>query len=65
MKPITVNGVQYTSIVAAWRALSPPTLKLITLRLRLRNGWNPEDAFLLDTIPPAERRLSKINRGWD
>jgi len=65
MKPITVNGVQYPSIVAAWRDLSPPTLKLITLRLRLRNGWNPEDAFWLDTIPPAERRQNKYNRGWD
>jgi len=62
MKPITVNGIQYRSIVEAWRTLSPPTLKLITVRLRLRNGWHPEDAFQQFTVAPAERRMFKKNR---
>ena len=55
MKSITVNGVQYRSIVEAWRACAPPTLKLITVRLRLRNGWHPDDAFAYGTVDPVDR----------
>ena len=59
MKQITVIGNTYSSIAQAWRALSPETLKLITVRLRLRNGWDAIDAFIMETVPPADRRRNK------
>ena len=62
MNQIEVNGHTYSSIAQAWRHISPDTLKLITVRLRLRNGWNIEDAFLRYTVPPTMRRGHKITR---
>lgn len=62
MKPITVNNITYTSVVAAWRALSPEGLKLVTVRWRLREGWNNEDAFTIGTVPPQDRRNFKTIR---
>jgi hypothetical protein len=59
MIPITINNINYRSISAAWRAVSPPTLKEITVRLRLRNGWDVTDAFLTDTVPAQDRRRFK------
>jgi len=59
MLPVTVKGIMYRSIAEAWRTTSPDTLKLITVRLRLRNKWGVDDAFLTPTVLPAERRMSK------
>ena len=56
MKQVTVGNNTYTSIAAAWRAESPETLKLITVRWRLKNGWNTELAFKQEPIPPIFRR---------
>ena len=66
MNSIKVLGCkEYRSIVEAWKALSPPTLKLITLRMRLRNGWAIDDAFLLDVVKPKDRRKFKeLHRDW-
>ena len=63
MNPIEINGVTYTSVASAWRALSPRNLKLITVRWRLKNNWTTEDAFLLGVVPPRNRRLFKGLRG--
>jgi len=63
MNPIQVNGVTYTSVAAAWRALSPRNLKLVTVRWRLRSGWEADDALLLGVVPPRNRRLFKGLRG--
>ena len=59
MIPITVNNNSYKSISEAWRELSPDGLREITVRLRLRNGWTPEDAFLTKVVPPEDRRTFK------
>lgn len=59
MKQITVLGNTYNSISEAWRELSPDGLREITVRLRLRLGWHPDDAFLLPVVPPVERRNFK------
>lgn len=56
MIPIKVQGTEYKSIAQAWRHESPPTLKLITVRLRLRNGWHPDDAFTEEMVAPYNRR---------
>lgn len=56
MIPIIVKGVHFESIAEAWRTLSPPTLKLITVRLRLRNGWGVDEAFLEPWVAPEKRR---------
>ena len=58
MIPITIAGTEYASIAEAHRAVSPQTLKLITARLRLRNGWNVADALLTPPIP------AELRRGW-
>jgi hypothetical protein len=59
MNPITVNGVTYTSVAAAWRAQSPRNLKLVTVRWRLRDGWTADDAVTLGVVPPENRRTFK------
>jgi hypothetical protein len=63
MIPITVNNNTYKSISEAWRELSPEGLREITVRLRLRNGWPPEQAFLLPVVIAADRRTFKEVRG--
>ena len=55
-KQITVFGDTYTSIAAAYRALEP-TVPLITVRWRLKNNWEPEQAFIMPMIPPRIRRM--------
>ena len=59
MIPYTVNGNSYRSISEAWREESPEGLKEITVRLRLRLGWTPEQAFLTPKVPPTEARTFK------
>ena len=59
MIPITVNNNSYKSISEAWRALSPDGLREITVRLRLRNGWLPADAFMYPVVLPVDRRTFK------
>lgn len=56
---ITINGDTYKSISAAWRALSPVGLPMITVRWRLKNDWTPEEAFLLGPVEPTIRRNFK------
>ena len=53
---ITVNNYTYTSIAAAWRAISPKGLPLVTVRWRLKEGWAPELAFLQEPVHPKFRR---------
>jgi hypothetical protein len=62
MKTITINDYTYTSISAAWRAVSPDNLPLVTVRWRLNNGWTPEDAFNLPPVTAKLRRLWKERR---
>ena len=59
MIPITVGTNTYKSISEAWRETSPPLLKEITVRLRLRNGWSINDAFGLPTVIAEDRRTFK------
>ena len=59
MIPVTVNGNTYKSISAAWRAESPEGLPMITVRVRLKMGWHPEDAFSLPSVAPVDRRTFK------
>ena len=59
MKQITIFNNTYNSISAAWRALSPDGLPMITVRWRLNNGWPPELAFTHPPIPPQTRRSFK------
>lgn len=62
MIPIVVNSHSYRSISEAWRAESPEGLKEITVRLRLRLGWTPDDAFLIPKVPAVDRRTFATNR---
>lgn len=55
MKPITVNGVTYPSVVSAWQVEAAEDLLLTTVRWRLRNGWNVDDAFNTPRIPARLR----------
>ena len=59
MIQITVNNNTYKSISAAWRAESPPGLKEITVRLRLRNGWPTCQAFTFPPVIATDRRKFK------
>jgi len=55
-KPITVGGVTYNNVRAAWRARAIEGLPEITVRKRLDMGWHPEDAFSIPPIEPELRR---------
>lgn len=59
MIQIQVNNNTYKSISAAWRELSPPDLPMITVRWRLKSGWEPYAAFLTPAVPPKRRRVFK------
>ena len=54
---VTVNGVTYNNVRAAWRAVSPEGLPEITVRKRLKAGWLPALAFIIMPLPPQLRRL--------
>ena len=56
MKQITVGKNTYRSISEAWRELSPEGLPEITVRWRLRKGWNALLAFTHMPVPPKDRR---------
>lgn len=56
MRPITFEGYTYNSISAAWRAISPPGLPMITVRKRLDKGWEKGPAFLTPPVPATDRR---------
>ena len=62
---LTIGHITYTynSISAAWRALSPPNLPMITVRWRLKNDWPPIMAFLMQPVDPVDRRKFKEHRG--
>lgn len=62
MKQVTFEGYTYNSISAAWRALSPPGLPMITVRWRLNEGWAKGPAFLTPPVEPTERRKFKKTR---
>lgn len=60
-KQITVNNYTYSSIASAWRALAPvddygKILPLITVRWRLKQGWDPELAL---TEPPVDAKIRR------
>ena len=55
MIPVTVFGNTYRSIAAARRELNSPVPE-ITVRWRLNNGWDPEDAFVEPAVDPVDRR---------
>ena len=57
---ITVAGVTYNDIRAAWRDISPSDLPEITVRKRLAAGWPEYLAFTLLPMPAETRR-----RGWE
>jgi hypothetical protein len=59
MNPIEVNGVTYTSVVSAWRNVSPEGLTMSAVRWRLRQGWPASQALTLATVPPERRRTFK------
>jgi len=59
MIPVQVNNNTYKSISAAWRELSPPDLPMITVRWRLKQGWEPFSAFLTPAVPAPKRRTFK------
>jgi len=59
---IRINNHTYNSISAAWRALSPPGLPMITVRWRLNNGWQKNLAFTTPRVEPAGRRQHKVIR---
>ena len=56
MIQIQVNNNTYKSIAAAWRELSPSGLPQITVRWRLKQGWEPYSAFLTPQVPAKKRR---------
>jgi len=53
---ITVNGHTYNTIRDAWRALSPDDLPEITVRKRLKAGWDSRSALLTSPIVAHLRR---------
>ena len=65
MKQITITTrtgtYTYKSISEAWRELSPKGLPEITVRWRLRHGWEASLAFMTPPIPPKERRVYNKN----
>jgi len=58
---VTVNGITYNNVRQAWRETSPDGLPEITVRKRLKAGWPPTIAFLLDPLPPELRRQGYEN----
>jgi len=61
MIPVTVNNDTYKSISEAWRETSPADLPMITVRWRLKEGWDTTMAFILPPIPPV---LRSRMRAW-
>lgn len=61
-KPITINGITYPSVRAAWQNLAAGQIPEITVRKRLALGWHPEDAFSVRPVPPRDRRGFKLLR---
>ena len=60
---IKVGNNTYSSIAAAWRAESVADLPLITVRWRLKEGWDTNDAFWMPPVDPKIRRkFKKIRR---
>lgn len=65
MIPIVINGDTYKSISAAWRARSPDGLPMITVRKRLKAGWETGPAFLQEPVAPIDRRTFPLVRSGD
>jgi hypothetical protein len=59
MKEITIDGVKYPSISAAYRAYAVKGLPMVTVRKRLAAGWEAEDAFGFAPVLPQLRRNFK------
>jgi hypothetical protein len=59
MIPLKVGKNTYKSISAAWRALAPEGLPMVTVRWRLKNGWLPPEALLIGPVPATSRREFK------
>ena len=53
---ITVNGNTYNNVRAAWREEARYGLPEITVRARLKAGWDINMAFTMPAIPPYLRR---------
>ena len=56
---IKVDRNTYTSIAQAWRHEAAEGLPLITVRWRLKQGWDTRDAFWYPPVPPKDRRKFK------
>lgn len=64
MIQITIGVNTYNSISSAWRNESPDGLPMITVRWRLKNGWDLWDAFTFAPIEPIRRRGFKVIRDF-
>ena len=53
---VVVLGNTYNNVRSAWREVSPAGLPEITVRWRLRHGWEPDIAFTLLPIEATLRR---------
>ena len=53
---VTVNGNTYSNVRAAWREESPDGLPEITVRWRLKQGWDSDIAFTMLPIEATLRR---------
>ncbi len=60
---VTVNGNNYNNVREECRSESPEGLPEITVRVRLKMGWEPDIAFTLPAIPPSLRRRGH-NKLW-
>ena len=56
---VTVAGNTYNTIRDAWSAESPEGLPEITVRARLKEGWEPDHAFLWPQVEAEVRRYNK------
>jgi hypothetical protein len=65
MIPVTVFGNTYKSISAARRELNSEVPE-ITIRWRLKNGWDPDLAFYhLPVLPELRRSFADVRRKID
>lgn len=55
MIPVTIIGHTYKSISAARREVGSDVPE-ITIRWRLKHGWDPVMAFFTPVVPPEDRR---------
>jgi len=54
---VVVHGVTYNNVRSAWREVSPAGLPEITVRWRLKQGWDSDIAFTMLPIEATLRRF--------